>query len=267
LLGAPPLAAADSVEECIEAFESAQVERDAGRLTAARSMLEACSSEQCPGAIAQDCRKWLFEIDRRIPTLVLGAKAPDGSDLAAVRVYVDGRLLVSRLDGRSVRVDPGEHALRWVHADHAPVEKRLIVREGEQNRSVRVVFGVEPPHGEAPGGDAPVSDGRAVPLGAWIAGGVGVGGLVAFAVIGSSVASREEELLDTCAPNCGAEEVDSLEDEALLANVALGVGVVGVAVAAWLALASDPTPSSSATGSVGFGPTRGGGMGWFSTRF
>ena len=245
-------ALAEPVDACISAFESAQVERDQGRLTRSRELLLRCSREPCPTVIRQDCREWLFELEPRVPTAVLRARLGDGTDLSDVRVFVDGELLVSKLDGRPVRLDPGERLLRWEHAGFAPVETRIIVREGEKNRFVSAVFSAREGESEAEptsSGHGPTEADREphestdVPVGVWAAGGVGVVGLGTFTVLGLSVQSRESDFESTCAPNCTPSRVQALERDALIANVALGVGLAGFAIATWILLSSDPKPS------------------------
>jgi hypothetical protein len=245
VLGAAPAVAAGPVEECIDAFEKAQIERDGGRLTRARHLLTLCSQDSCPAEIRQECREWRFELEPRIPTLVLRARVADGPDLVDVRVYVDGALLVEKLDGRAVRVDPGVRQLRWEYPGHAPVQTEVIVREGEKNRFVSATF-VPAVADQSLPADRPARQAQ-VPLGAWIAGGVGVAGLATFAVLGLNVEARERQLREDCAPRCTSDEVHALERQALLANIALGVGVAGIAVGTWLVLSSESGSSSTQT--------------------
>ena len=115
LLGAGLASAAESVDECISAFESAQVERDQGRLTRARELLLTCSRELCPTVIRQDCREWLFELEPRVPTLVLRARLEDGQDVADVRVFVDGELLAE------------SDLMEWPHSCIAPPHEVGVV--------------------------------------------------------------------------------------------------------------------------------------------
>ena len=245
---------AEPVDACISAFESAQVERDQGRLTRSRELLLRCSGEPCPTVIRQDCREWLFELEPRVPTAVLRARLGDGSDLSDVRVFVDGELLVSKLDGRPIRLDPGERVLRWEHAGYEPVETRIIVREGEKNRFVSAVF--KAAEGDSGAGSEPSDEGRGepddareeprqVPASAWIAGGVGVAGLGTFTILGLSVQSREDDFESTCAPDCTPTRVQALERDALIANVALGIGLAGFAIATWVLVSSGSEPSQA----------------------
>jgi len=257
-LSARPTAAAEPVDQCIHGFEAAQVERDRGHLNRARELLSLCAQEACPTVIRQDCREWLFDIEQRIPSVVLRARTADGPDLADVRVYADGELLTDRLDGRPLRLDPGARRLLWEYSGYESVVTDIIVREGEKNRFVSATFSRRD---IAAGGDAGgVADAGgigAVPSAAWVAGGVGVVGLGTFVILGLSVEGREEAMLSSCAPDCSDDRVHRLERDALLANVALGVGVVGLAVATWVALSAREAPPPAAA-SVDIHPMPGG---------
>jgi hypothetical protein len=249
LLGVAPAAGADPVPECINAFEKAQVERTGGRLTRARNLLAVCSRQCCPAEIRQDCREWLFELEPRIPTIVLRARIGDGPDVADVRVYVDDELLVDRLDGRPVRVDPGARRLRWELAGHEPVETEVIVREGEKARFVSATFApLSPPETGSPDVPRGQQTQTGIPAGTWVAGGIGLVGIASFAVFGLSAEARERELEDSCKPNCTPDEVRPAERQALLANVSLGVGIAGLAVATWLLVTAEPQPGAAQTG-------------------
>jgi hypothetical protein len=90
--------------------------------------------------VRKDCGSWLEEVDRMIPTVVFIAKDAAGNDVSAVRVTVDGALLVERLDGPALRVDPGEHVFEFTTAGAAPLSKRLVVREGVKDRQEVIVL-------------------------------------------------------------------------------------------------------------------------------
>ncbi len=93
--------------ECVSASEDAQLMRIKGQLRAARANLLVCSQDDCPKIVKQDCTGWLDEVDRAIPTVVLGARDARGQDLTDVHVAMDGTSLALRLDGKAIPVDPG----------------------------------------------------------------------------------------------------------------------------------------------------------------
>ena len=140
-LAHPPSAAADepTVAQCLSASEHGQLDRDEGRYLKAREALVTCSSGACPAVVQRDCLRWLAEIEANIPTLVFVVRTAGGSDLEDVVVRVDGQVLLTRLDGKPVAVDPGEHLFSF-EAGARRVQSRALVNVGERNRVVRVVF-------------------------------------------------------------------------------------------------------------------------------
>jgi hypothetical protein len=147
LLQALPLtaAAADpSTGECLSAFERSIKLRNQHELTAAREQLLICASASCPKDVHEECASRVAEIGEQLPTLVFEAKDRAGNDLVAVTVSMDGAVLVERLDGTALPIDPGEHEFVF-SIDRAPsVTKHLLVREGDKIRRESVVLGAEP---------------------------------------------------------------------------------------------------------------------------
>lgn len=102
---------------------------------------------------------------------------------------------------------------------------------------------------------------------AYVAGGVGAVGLVTFAVFGALDSSKYSELSDACPNNhCSpsrADDIDAGRRDQLIANVGLGIGVVGLAAGTVLFLMSSPrteqTRARSTWVAVGPGNVRVGG--------
>ena len=139
VLGAVIPARADPTkQQCVAANESAQDLQRAGKLTAAREQLALCVSESCPAAIRQDCSQKLDDVVKTTPTLVFAAKQPNGDDLVAVRVKIDGTVLVDHLDGNPVQVDPGQHRFTFESDGFVTGERALVVRTAEKDRVVEV---------------------------------------------------------------------------------------------------------------------------------
>ena len=97
-----------------------------------------------------------------MPTVVLAARLPNGADEVDVRVLVDGKPLAQRLDGRAVELEPGDHLLSFQPgvAGAAPVEMRVVVREGEKGRLI--VGNLQP----VATNTAPAATGTAAPIAA-----------------------------------------------------------------------------------------------------
>jgi hypothetical protein len=249
VLGGSRAVAQDATNACVDAHVAAQRLRRDGKLRAAREQLVSCARASCPQVLVRECAGWLTEVEATIPSVVFEATDETGRDLVDVRVEVDGQLLLSRLGGSAVEVDPGEHQVRWTHPERKPVEQAVVVREGDRGRriSARLEPLVTPAAG---GGPVAVPEERPVPLATWVLAGVGVAGIGAFGVLGGIGLSREGDLdARGCAPNCPSEDVDSVRTTFLIGDIALGVGVAALAGATIFYLTRPAVPARAAKGS------------------
>ena len=245
-LASPRSAAADepatpSVAQCLSASEQGQLARDDGHYTKARALLLTCSSGACPAVVQRDCLKWLAEIDTNMPTLVFVVRSASGSDERDVVVRIDGQVLVSRLDGMPVAVDPGEHVFSF-QAGARRVESRALVNVGERNRVVRVTFedAAPPVHGPEPAREQ--SSPSAVPLGSLVLGGAGLVALGTSAVLWLTATSDLKSLeSDPCATTktCAESDVKSVRTRMIVGDVLAGMGVAALGAAAVLWLTRD----------------------------
>lgn len=127
-------------DECINANESAQSLRAAGKLRDAKAKLTLCTARTCPGPIRDDCSEGLNDLQKVMPTVVFAVRSVGGADLLSVRVKMDGAVLTTRLDGAAVAVDPGQHTFTFEADGFAPFVESLLIREGEKARTERVVL-------------------------------------------------------------------------------------------------------------------------------
>ncbi|HEY1690622.1 MAG TPA: hypothetical protein VGG39_00585 [Polyangiaceae bacterium] len=257
---APP-----TVDQCFTAAERAQPLMKQRKLREAQRYLQTCAREECPRAARKDCKAWLDDVSAAVPTVVFVAREERASGASVaiedVRVSVDGEVAVaSRIDG-AVPIDPGVHTLRFEHPGFEPVEQRIDVREGERDRQVDVVFRAAPARAPAPSSTEPPPVGNeeppshaipaeptSVPALAW---GLGAGAVVAFGVgltmeaIGLSARSH---LANTCQPDrsCSASDVDSARTRVAVGDVALGVGALLFAGAAYVYFTNEPSRSTRA---------------------
>jgi len=243
---------------CESAFERAQHERNAGRYVAALSSAVNCTNPVCGDALFNECGRVYAELQSAIPTVVLGARDATG-DLYDVQVSVDGQVLLERLDGRPVPLDPGPHKFTFHAAGHAPVERDATVRAGEKYRQIAAIFGpAEPqlaPPGMAVGAQSAPTPSRQIPVASYVLGGVGligIGGFVAFRVIG---ARDYDTLQQGCAPTCPSSDIDQVKQKYTLSYVSLGVGAAALASAVVVYFAQGD--SATKTG-LSVSPTRDG---------
>jgi hypothetical protein len=127
-------------DACIAASENEIPLRKQDKLKDALAQLALCASRTCPQEISAECGRRIRELNAVQPTLVLGATDSSSNDLVAVTVTVDGAPFATALDGRAAPLDPGVHQLHFESAGMTPLDKTLVVREGEKDRRVNVVM-------------------------------------------------------------------------------------------------------------------------------
>lgn len=224
-------AEADEADQCANEAEAGQVARAAGKLRAAREHVIACARPTCPRVVRSDCARWLNEIEAEVPSIVVRARE-DGRDVAEVVVFVDGTKTAERVDGKPIPLDVGEHELRFEKAGVAPVSQRVVVRSGERSRLVSVVFGAEA-----------AGAGRPSLVGPLVLGGVGLGLLGGGGALWAVGSGEHADLESTCAPAgaCSSADIDASRTKLILGDVAVAVGVVALAGAAYWYLSSRGT--------------------------
>lgn len=246
-------ASADA-RECVRQHAAGQdASRDA-KLLHARQAFLSCVSADCPAEVRDECVRLSQAIDNRIPSVVIAFTNSAGEDIVSAQVLVDGKEVAKQVDGRPIALDPGIRQFE-LRAGDSVVKSRVVIREGEKNRPL--VFRAEAApkqpgaHPARPVEAARTSEGG-VPAAAWIAGGVGVVGLGAFGYFAVLGRNKEKDL-DSCTPYCSQDEYDSMTQRYLIADIALGVGVVALGTAAVLVLTA-PRSEVSAVASVSAAP-------------
>jgi hypothetical protein len=163
--------------------------REAGKLTATRERFLACAADACPPMVRKDCAQWLEDTDRMFPTIVFSATDEAGRDLSAVHVTVDGAPLADRLDGRALRVEPGEHTFAFTTPERPPLSKKLVVREGVKGRQETIVLAAAavaaPPSANGPpAAEAPPASGSSQRVLGLALGGAGIVGVAVGSAFG-----------------------------------------------------------------------------------
>jgi hypothetical protein len=138
-------------------------------------------------------------------------------------------------------VDPGMHTVEVSEPGHTLRRVSVQLREG-QSRVVVAEPGLDQPDGTAASGDSKRVSG-------WIVGGVGVAALATGAYFGVSALSKRNDSDPYCPGGvCGsaasAQTYDEARSYARVADVALGIGVVALAVAGYLILTSGASDSA-----------------------
>jgi hypothetical protein len=233
---------------CAKAYESGQELRREGKLIAARSSLEVCV-RICRPKLSADCVKWLDGIEHDLPTIVLEARDGGGRVIKDARVLVDGEPFVDALDGRAKELDPGLHRLRVEPSAGPPIDREILVRQGEKNRLVSIdlertksaTIALAPRPAPPAIVSAPTERAsRPVPILTWISLGAAIAGLAAFTYFGLDARSRRDELRDRCAPGCEPDEISPVSESALIADLSLAAAVVATIGGTWAFLARGP---------------------------
>jgi hypothetical protein len=198
-----------------------------------------CARESCPRVVRSDCARWLTEIEGELPTFVVRAQNERGEDVADVAVFVDGERVASRIDGRPIPIDPGEHTLRFEGARGMVRTQRVIVRSGERGRLVSVSFASAASHGGA---------GTSSRVGPFALGGAGLALGAAGGVLWSLGRRQHDELASTCAPtgSCATSDIDAARTQLVAGDVAVAAGVLALAGAIYWYVAVTPRASAPA---------------------
>ena len=231
---------------CTASYERAQELRLDGDLVGARQQLQGCSQASCAVFMQQDCARWLSEVETALPTVVLTAKDDSGRHLTAVRVTMDGTILATRLDGRSLSVNPGSHKLSFETDGMPAVPVDLFVSEGQKNQLVEVTF-----HAPVRDSEPPQPQEKTSRVPAYVLGSLGLVGLAGFGIFALSGTNAEADLRDSaCAQTktCTDAQTDPVERKYLLADISLGIGLVSLGAATYWWLHANSSESKQASG-------------------
>lgn len=238
MVGARPAWADDSA--CIKSYEQTQTLRRASHFREAHAEATKCARDTCPAVLSKDCTKWLSELEQSIPTIVFDVTSKSGDELTNVKVSMDGKPLVDKVDGKSLQMDVGPHVFRFEPLDAKdglPQEQKVVVHEGDKNRKISITLVGKTT--EPAAGAGSVQNERPIPTSVFVFGGLGVAAIgvgTAFALVGSG----KEGDLDACRPNCPADDVNSASRSYAVADILWSAGAA-TAIAALYMFLSRPT--------------------------
>jgi hypothetical protein len=254
----PSTARAD-VAACIASSEQALTLRKQGKLRDAMQQLAQCADPSCPAEVSSDCAVRINAVSAAIPTLILAAKDGGGNDLYDVRVSMDGAPLAAKLDGRPMSIDPGEHTFHFEVAGQPPLDKQLVLREGEKDRRETIVLG---PPAASP---APTASGSSF----WntqrtlavIGGGLGVVGLGVGALFGGLAIGDQNMEKSNCSSSACSNRPQAQADfttgnsNATVSTVAFIAGGALVAAGAVLYFTAHDPAAATSTGRLYLAPS------------
>ncbi len=237
---------ADTKSACASAFERAQTRRLESKPVEALEAARQCGLPACPAVVRPMCTKWITELEAELASVTISVHDDQGHALPGATATLDGATVAT---GTPVWLERGKHTVSAEH-DGKRATREFEASAGEQGRAVALVLtapAAPPSPATSTAAPEPV---RSPPrTAAFVATGVAVVGLGAFAYFGSQGKSRRDELDRTCAPRCADADVDSVRKKLLFADLGLTVGLVAGAAAAYLFL----RPSPRAAVGVGHG--------------
>jgi hypothetical protein len=257
LLASPASAAAQPADKarCATAYEEGQRLQRRNALLLARERLLVCARDPCPAVLQPDCARWLETLEQALPSIVIVARAPDGSERRAFHLLIDGTFVADRIEGRAIEIDPGEHTVRLEFESGEAATQRIFVNEAEKERVVTLEIRDDahtpfsPSRSPASAGAAapektPVTSSGGIPWPTYALGGVGLLGLAAFGYFGVS-GIMDRNGLASCRPYCDSSAVDAVHSKFIAADVCLGISAVALVAGAYFFIAR---PSSSTPG-------------------
>jgi hypothetical protein len=232
-------------------FHIATCEEKLGRLVTALGgyQLAFADADTVGDDFKAEVDRAVTRLQASIPKLVINR----GTGAEAAEIQLDGEALGASSVGVPVPLDPGPHAVTAKAPDSLPFSQTVTIAENEQ-KSVEVVLTPEPVEQRASNGSSgPVEKPRSHVI-PYVIGGVGVASLIGSGVLFGLRQSTLSDLESKCGagrqscPSSSRGEVSNLKLYNTTAQVALGVGVVGVGAAVGILLWQRKHPTTTGTG-------------------
>jgi hypothetical protein len=230
---AAPEASTTEIQRCVSKHESARQLRLNESWLEARAAMTECAADECPLAIGADCRAWLEELSRTLPTLlILIERDPRGASVAA-HVELDDHPVELPDPPVPIELLPGAHRLRVMFPGHLAISRNFSLEKAEKNHLERFPFPAPPPAPRLPV-QTPAAPNlartspptRPIPTATYLfAGGslVGFGAATGFLL---SALRERSEARGICAPTCDSSVRRSIETRLAFADASGGAGLV-----------------------------------------
>jgi hypothetical protein len=239
-------------------FHIATCEEKLGRLVTALGgyQLAFADADSVGDDFKGEVERAVTRLQASIPKLVIER----GTGAEAAEIQLDGVALGASSVGVPVPLDPGPHAVTAKAPGFLSFSRTVSIDENEQKR-VEITLAPEPEEarvGFGPGGEGDKSNKKLVP---YIIGGVGVASLIGSGVLFGLRQSTLSDLESKCGPdrshcpNSAAGEVSNLGLYNVTAQIALGVGVVGVGTAVTMLVLQKKHAAPSTTTGMTFLPS------------
>ena len=133
---------------CGAARKSAHALEEDGHLRQAREAYVSCSKATCSPVVRQDCTTHYAQLAHDIPSIVPLVTDEAGTPLVDVQVMMDEVLLASKLDGRSILVDPGMHEFTFSTASGVLLTQQILIVQGQRNQPISVAVNTKTKQGQ-----------------------------------------------------------------------------------------------------------------------
>lgn len=243
-------------EQCLDAHRSAQELKQNGKLLEAQDHLRVCSSASCPGVVITDCGSWIADLEQTTPSMIFEIRL-DGKEALEAKVLVDGQPVHDRAHAH--KVNPGRHAVRVELSPFDAHEEDVVLAEGQRMRLISVEFSAKPRESGPSAASASTppkllvrpTPGIVYPLVAL--GVVGLGSFGTFTYLGTM---EQDELEETCAPNCSDERMKRMKLWYAIGDISAGVGAAALlgATIVYLARPMREVDRAASSFSLGVGP-------------
>ena len=135
-----PAAAQSSRSGCVTAFEEGQRQQLKGDFERAAEQFTLCAASGCPSHVRAECQSFLETARSPIPGVLFApVDSANQRPLDGVSLSIDGRE-GRLLDGRMVRIEPGEHQIAFQRPGYAPIRMRLTLRTEDPPRLISLRF-------------------------------------------------------------------------------------------------------------------------------
>ncbi|MBL8741541.1 MAG: hypothetical protein JNK04_10620 [Myxococcales bacterium] len=264
---------APEVMACAQDYEAAQVEAKSGHLKAAVEKATSCAQDKCPAYVRGDCLRFVDEYKAQTPSIIVVARDKNGCDTTDAQVSVDGKLLLEKVDGRAIELDPGEHVVSVVAPGVPPEEQRIVATQSQKDRQLSFGDARAPACKKGvvdrPPPPPPVKSERSpMTMAGLVLGGLGLGALATSAGFGIAGFVQRGELED-CKP-CSERRIDDVRRTFIIGDVLLanGVALLGTSIALLVVGGKQPDePAPRSALQLGARASLGGGAIELSTTF
>lgn len=242
-------------------FEIAATQVSLGRLVEARETLRRLlgmpQSASDPEPF-NEARAKARALDQQLQQRIAALRFVVSGTNSDVELRVDGETLPQAVQGLPFRVNPGKHQV-VARSSGREVERNIEAGEGE-TISVTLAFEAAPAPEPAPVVTPPKrakaapppapAEARGIPALTYVAGGIGVAGLVVGGITGVSAVSHKNAAQKNCVnakcPPSTWSELDKASSMATVSTIGFVVGAVGLAVGVGSLLVSGKEPQRRA---------------------